>query len=157
MSYWLLHGKNYVQAIEKLNGLGISELIETIINDRYNNFLRELADYKDGETPIDPAVANGIAHGKRIPYMGWFWRAVDFANKDITIGFDDSSKYVGIMENNKWYYDERKLTDVEVDHLLQLIDNAMRINERGGDVDQIIKDTKHAIELIYPWMQGLTK
>jgi hypothetical protein len=45
--------------------------------------------------------------GKAVPYIGWFWRSVDF---DRPISFGDCGVFVGFMENNKWGYPEYDLT-----------------------------------------------
>lgn len=44
--------------------------------------------------------------GKPIPYVGWFWRSVDF-NHPISLGIVPDTPFgelVGFMENNKWDY-----------------------------------------------------
>ena len=52
--------------------------------------------------------------GKVIPYIGWYWRTVDFTAKDYSFGilpvcdniFEENDKpRVAFMENNKWGYD----------------------------------------------------
>lgn len=49
-----------------------------------------------------PFVAYG---GKPIPYIGWFWREVDFDSDDgYMFGVLPDGK-IGFMENNKWNYD----------------------------------------------------
>lgn len=68
----------------------------TTINER----IREVADDGDFE-------AFG---GKAVPYIGWYWRDVDFDADHcylgvIPLGADDNDKLlVGFMENNKWGY-----------------------------------------------------
>lgn len=47
-------------------------------------------------------------HGKVIPYIGWYWREVDF-NKPITLGH--CGYFAGFMENNKWDYPEIYLSE----------------------------------------------
>lgn len=51
--------------------------------------------------------------GKAIPYIGWYWRNVDFNEQGsysfgvlpVITGFDGNDKpRVGFMENNKWDY-----------------------------------------------------
>lgn len=52
--------------------------------------------------------------GKPVPYIGWFWRNVDFDRTDgyyfgvmpsgVEMG-DRHPQKVGFMENNKWDYD----------------------------------------------------
>lgn len=60
-----------------------------------------------------------VRHGKAIPYIGWYWRCVDF---DQPISFGDCGDFVGFMENNKWDYPEFTLTpeqDAEVKAMLR--------------------------------------
>lgn len=66
-----------------------------------------------------------IEGGKCIPYIGWFWRDVDFDAETYSFGiiptgtgdyFNSPSEapYVGFMENNKWGYEYTKpLTKTE--------------------------------------------
>lgn len=42
-------------------------------------------------------------HGKVLPYIGWYWRRVDFS-RPIRLG--DCGAFVGFMEDNKWGNDE---------------------------------------------------
>ena len=48
--------------------------------------------------------------GKRLPYIGWFWRDVDWSRDDCVLGIiprgaDGNDKpLVGFMESNKWGY-----------------------------------------------------
>lgn len=44
--------------------------------------------------------------GSPIPYMGWYWRDVDF-NRFVTQGYSfgvSDDGHVGFMQNNKWDY-----------------------------------------------------
>jgi hypothetical protein len=55
-----------------------------------------------------------VKGGKAVPYIGWYWRQVDF---DSPISFGDCGEFVGFLENNKWGYPEFTLTpeqDAEV-------------------------------------------
>lgn len=40
--------------------------------------------------------------GKVIPYIGWYWRDVDFDAPYVVLG--DCGFFIGFMENNKWGY-----------------------------------------------------
>lgn len=78
-------------------------------SDELNQAIAELDDKDDL-----PYEAFG---GKPIPYIGWFWRSVDFDREDgYTLGIlpehqgvlpsDSNDQHrVGFMENNKWSYD----------------------------------------------------
>lgn len=41
--------------------------------------------------------------GKSIPYIGWFWRRVNFDRKDYAFGVLPGGE-LAFMENNKWGY-----------------------------------------------------
>lgn len=71
-------------------------------SDEINQRIHEIC---DDETFAPPELAR---HGKTIPYIGWFWRDVDF-DKRITLGYCGS--FIGFMENNKWDHDEWITTD----------------------------------------------
>ena len=60
--------------------------------------------------------------GKPIPYIGWYWRNVDF-NDPVTLG--DCGMFIGFMENNKWDYPEwtiSKIQDAAIKAMLQVLD-----------------------------------
>lgn len=44
-----------------------------------------------------------ISGGKTIPYIGWYWRPVDFDADGYVFGIVPG-KWAGFMENNKWDY-----------------------------------------------------
>lgn len=46
-------------------------------------------------------------HGKAFPYIGWYWREVDF-DKPFVLG--DCGSFIGFMENNKWGYPQWLVT-----------------------------------------------
>lgn len=57
--------------------------------------------------------------GKAFPYIGWFWREVDFDYKTFSLGVIhgadtlNGGPFVGFMQNNKWGYGEFGLTEEE--------------------------------------------
>ncbi|MDB5733325.1 MAG: hypothetical protein JWQ03_3220 [Variovorax sp.] len=69
-----------------------------------NNKLDEISEDTDTFN-VEPLTAN---HDKVLPYIGWFWRDVDFDSR-ITLG--DCGKFVGFMESNKWGYPEGEVTE----------------------------------------------
>jgi hypothetical protein len=149
--YWFLHGKNFNEAIEKLKNTKNEDLISLVINERYNDFLSKYCNYKDNEKPFNKEISNG----KRVPYMGWFWRPLDFYSKQIPIGFsDDGDNYVAFMAKNKWYYDERNLTESEFNQVMEIIDEAMRMNEGGGEINKIYENICKSLEKLYPFFQS---
>jgi len=115
---------------------------EQLVNDLYNICVGDIANYDHDEKTMDKH-----GYGKRIPYIGWFWRNTDFVDKDITIGY--CGNFVGIMENNKWGYAERRMTIEEVDKFIEYLEKGF--SERGKD--------KAAAEVVYnelwDWFQTL--
>ena len=85
------------------------------LNRFYNDFI-----YAQEE---DEAWDDHYGLGKRAPYIGWFWRNVDFFSGDIPIG--DCGEFKGFMQNNKLDHPERRLTDAEVTDVMCIIDAAV--------------------------------
>jgi len=125
-------------------------LVELIINNRYNDFVRERADFRDGETPVTPG--DGNIGGKRVPYIGWFWRSTNFYRKRIPIG--DCGDFIRVMENNKWDYRERMLTEDECDQVIAVIDAAMTASHQGGELRIIQQNTYRELERLWPLFQS---
>lgn len=119
---------------------------DQLVNDLYNRAVADLADYESGET--DPH-----GHGKRIPYIGWFWRDCDFVHRCIAIG--DSGAFTGVMESNKWGYPERAMTPEEAETFIGYLERAFAARNRGGNV----ADAHAAAEVIFgelwDWFQTL--
>jgi len=69
----------------------------------------KIRDLDNQDPPIFDAFGGS---GKPIPYIGWYWRDVDFDSDGcwfgiIPVGADGNSKpLVGFMESNKWGYRE---------------------------------------------------
>jgi len=74
--------------------------------------------------------------GKIIPYIGWFWRDVDFNSDHCFLGIipifkneyggeSNNSPKVGFMENNKWGHDMFKIEGEQWKTLKDLIINAL--------------------------------
>ena len=128
---------NFEQLKKDLIGQNKESLIDYIIDDHYNSFCRQWCD-KDAE--------------KLIPYMGWFWRDVSFSKLIISIGKCDS--FVGFMENNKWDYPERILTEEEALKFIELLDIAINSNI-SGLVEEINRNKEEKIKAVYNYMQTL--
>ncbi len=77
-------------------------------NDELNSKIKKICD--------DTTLFNIAESGKSIPYIGWFWRYVDFDEPTITIG--NCGEFSGFMENNKWGYDSIEIGSKEVKDLL---------------------------------------
>ena len=114
------------------------KLENEMINDHYNLFASNYADNDDE---------------KRIPYMGWYWRGVDFNNLNITIGTDGS--FVGFMENNKWDYRQRNLTDTEALNVIGYLDEAISLSRKGGMLSEIHANTNSKLAELNDYIQSL--
>ncbi|MDE1821220.1 MAG: hypothetical protein KGJ23_07705 [Euryarchaeota archaeon] len=153
--YWTVHG-TYAERKKKLAGMPRGQLEASILDGQYNRFLSDLADYRDEdsalrEEPVDPTVANGKEHGKRLPYIGWYWRHVEFSRGTFPIG--DSGGFIGFMENNKWSYPERMTTPEEFAKVMAIIDEAVAESQKGGLVLDVQTRTRAAIERLWPLLQ----
>lgn len=128
-----------------LNKLDKDRLIDDTINGELNRFVSSYADYDEDETGSTPRF------DKRVPYIGWYWRSVDFTNNRIYIGH--CGEFVGFMENNKWGYPERMLDDNEAEKVVALVCEAYELSREGGLLSDIQKNTKSKLEEIWPLMQ----
>jgi hypothetical protein len=122
--YWAIRG-SLVEREANLAEMPREQLAGIIIDGEYNRFLSEHADF-----PLDGLEVDERGHGKRIPYIGWYWRHIQFSQRDVPIG--NCGDFVGFMANNKWDYEGRNLTDAEFDGLMLVIDEAMRLDREGG-------------------------
>lgn len=120
---------------------------EELVNDAYNTRIAQWADYENKKD--DPRGC-----GKRIPYIGWFWRTTDFVNKCISIG--DSGSFIGVMENNKWDYPERLMTEAEVDIFIGHLENAFAELGKGGLVSELHQKAEEKFREMWDWFQTLT-
>lgn len=91
---------------------------------------------------------------KRIPYIGWFWRYPDFLNKRVCIG--DCGKFIGVMENNKWGYPSRFMTEQEVDTFISYLDLAFTEMDKGGNVSENEARAEKIFKELWIWFQTLT-
>lgn len=105
----------------------------------YNTIAEELSDWDDS---ADEPYGYG---GKRIPYIGWFWRWCEFSKKHVAIG--DSGSFIGVMQSNKWGYDERGMTPDEVDAFVAFLDRAN--GAKDADLDTVLRE-------MWDWFQTLT-
>ncbi len=143
--YWSVRG-NFDEIKQRVEKFSADEMRRLIINEHYNDFCRS---YCDGR---------GEEDGKSIPYMGWFWRNTNFADLKIPIGFSDAGDgYIGIMENNKWGYPERLMTEEEALHFIGRLDAAIEASRSGGLLKDIQDNTWAHINDIAPWMKNRPK
>ncbi len=90
--------------------------------------------------------------GKAIPYIGWYWRDVDF-NDEIILGYcppvmtflEQNPGFVGFMENNKWGYDQWTITEEQADRLKGLL------------LVAVAYPTQEKLQAVFDYMQTLRK
>lgn len=144
--FWTLRG-TYNERIATLEAADPTVLCASIIDQQYNDFLRDHADFNEDEE--DPH-----GHGKRLPYIGWFWRHLPFHSRRLPIG--DTGGFVGFMANNKWGYPERDTTNEEFAAIMAIIDDAMRLNHQGGALSKIVNDTNAKLAELWDYLNTLT-
>jgi hypothetical protein len=94
--------------------------------------------------------------GKCIPYIGWFWRDVDWDAPDIRLGILPSTKdpleyselertegFTGFMQNNKWGYEEFLVTGEDKDRLRKMVE------------DTIVKQSNEKFQALFDYIQTL--
>lgn len=95
-------------------------------SDEINQKIKEL----DGRDDL-PYVSFG---SKAIPYIGWYWRTVDFDAEQVFLGIlpvydspweSNDRPRVGFMQNNKWDYDYLPIKGEPWSHLRSLIETAL--------------------------------
>lgn len=103
----------------------------------------------------DSSIEFNAFGGKPIPYIGWFWRDVDFDNFDryfgvipVDSGYDDDENHekplVGFMENNKWNYDLLQASEREWKEIRRLLEIAA-----NDSTDENLKVVNDAIQNLY--------
>ena len=108
-------------------------------SEELNNKLSDISD--------EPAKYNFEAFGgKSIPYIGWYWRTVDFDRTDgYWFGemFKDGVRFVGFMTNNKWGYHEFKISsekwNIIKDLCVAVADNPCRktLSELNNEIQSL--------------------
>jgi len=142
--YLRLRG-TYEERKKKLSEMPKEYLEAAILDSEYNHFLSARADYEGDEDK------HGC--GKRLPYIGWYWRHIEFSG-DIPIG--DCGDFIGFMANNKWDHPERDLTEEEKVEVLRIIDEAMELSSKGGALNEIVENTNNKLDELWDYMQTLT-
>jgi len=147
--YWALRG-TYTERKEKLEKMDPAYLRASILDAEYNDFLRARSDANDEDEDH-----SDILHGKRVPYMGWFYRHMEFHEGRLPLGFHDG--WVAFMANNKWDYHERYTTPEEFTTIMSFIDAAMAESQKGGSLDQIIRNTRAELKKLRDYLQTLPR
>jgi len=150
MSIYWFHSGDAESFRAKLLDTNAQILAALVFNERYNDFCRSWSDAKEESKDYDD-----ILNGKRIPYMGWFWRSINFWSGEIPLGFNQG--YVGFMENNKWDHHERLMSPHETKQLMLYLDEAMESSRKGGDLGKIHDEVRDKLKVIRDWMQGLPR
>lgn len=125
---------------------GAKALAEDIINGKLNRLIGQYADYGEDEE-------GRLERDKRVPYIGWYWRSVDFASDEPYIPIGHCGEFIGFMENNKWDYPQRAMTPEEVQQVLVIVCEAYRLNGEGGILADIIQNTKAKLAELWPLLQ----
>lgn len=144
--YFSLTG-NYAERKRKLSEFTREYLEAATLDEIYNDFLRDKSNYKEtDQNQIIPG-------GKRLPYIGWFWRHLEFSSGALPIGH--CGEFIGFMANNKWDYPERSTTPEEFAAIMEVVDEAMRLNSEGGDLREIWKNTYNKLDELWPLLQSM--
>lgn len=136
--YWSVRG-TYAERKAALAAMPREQLEASILDGQYNNFLSSRADDEDD---------------KRIPYIGWFWRYIQFSNPT-SIPIGDCGEFIGFMANNKWDHPERYLTLEESEKVIAIIDEAIRLSQQGGILADIEAATNAKLRELWDYMQTL--
>lgn len=143
--YWTLRG-TFTERQAQLASWSEEALRASILDREYNDFLRARADLDDDEYDLR-------GHGKRLPYIGWFWRHLEFHSGRLPIG--NCGHFIGFMPNNKWDYAERTTTDAEFNAIMKIIDEAMRLSSQGGALSKIIANTNAKLDELWDLLQTM--
>lgn len=120
--YWLMRSGKYEERKARVDAAEVLALKRAVFNDYYNKFVGDHAEV-EGRVDATLAALTSHTHGKRVPYIGWYWRSTGWYDGDITIA--DSGEFVGVCENNKWDYPQRRLTPAEFAQVVEIVDDAM--------------------------------
>lgn len=102
------------------------------------------------EDDLDNSIYESCIGEKLIPYIGWFWRPVDFDSDNCWLGilpiYDEDGESndtvkVGFMVKNKWFYDKFMVDGDEWQILKTIIGNALRkqTSENFKEVDEYMQ------------------
>jgi len=68
-----------------------------------------------------------IFGGKCLPYIGWYWREVDFDQETYTFGVLPGKKpRLAFMENNKWGYDSVHCPSQDWQEIKKLLEDVVQ-------------------------------
>lgn len=144
---WYLARGSYAEFRDTVFALDHDDLARGAINAHLNDFAGRYADY--GDEPKDPH-----GHGKRLPYIGWYWRPLDFAAGHVTIA--DCGDFIGVCENNKWGHQQRHMTPEEVEKFIDFLWRADRSSDGGGQLSELDKARDAILTECWEWFQTLS-
>lgn len=150
-TYHAIDETTFDEARAGLDAWTREDLVALVLNDHLNGFVSDWADRKDDDAPPLAGLLTHNESGKRIPYIGWYWRDVDFAAKRITIA--DCGDFIGFCENNKWGYDERYLEEAEADQVIALLWKALTAHGTGP-YSETIAAKEAALHELWTLMQS---
>lgn len=143
---WMLIGR-YEERKTTLQEMPRELLEAAILDVDYNDFVVGRSNYNEDET-------DKHGHGKRVPYIGWFWSHITF--HDLTsIAIGDCGEFIGFIPNSNWDYPRRRLTEAEGRKVVEIIDAARFESQQGGNVKQIIAKTNAKLGELWEYMQTL--
>jgi hypothetical protein len=117
-----------------------------------DTFLSHWADYSTPDAfATHPDQWNSV--GKRVPYIGWYWRECNFAAGDVSIG--DCVSFTGFMQNNKWGHPERRMTRFECDMVQEFVREAKALNNGNDDMHRLTPAAEAKMREFWAWMQTL--
>lgn len=91
--------------------------------------------------------------GKCIPYIGWYWRDVDFDAETYRFGVipDGDGSLIGFMENNKWGYSRVEADETEWAEIKQLLVEAVTDStvEKLGTVNSAIQTLGRKVNRVW--------
>lgn len=123
-AYYAVAAPTFDEAAAKVSEYTHEQLVHVVLNEHLNDWAREVADI--GDSPLVDIITTHNTGGKRIPYIGWYYRNVDWAGLSVPIA--DCGDFIGICENNKWGYDQRYLEPDEAKQVIALLWEAKRID-----------------------------
>jgi hypothetical protein len=120
-------------------GKTVEQLAQGIVSDDLNRLISNF-----DQSDLFSHLAGKGEDVRPVPYVGWYWRSVDFFEpRGVTIA--DGPNGVGVCQSNKWDYDDRDLTDDEQATFLNLVWQAKVANSRGGNLAEINRETAEAL------------
>jgi len=137
------HNGTPEQAVAELYKRSHIDLCTGVVNDALNRLISQNDNNAENDTE------------KPVPYIGWYWRSINFFDQgDCSIAVTHDG-YVGFCQNNKWDYEERTLTEAELLTFRNMIWEAYQLDHKGGQLSEIMKATRKAIKAAGDYIASL--